>query len=206
MSSAQGGAHGRDDADGLSGADLAVLQDLGQGAPVTAFHDQVGAPVGKHSGVDQRDRVRVPTDPAGGRHLPHETSAVALVVQRSGVDLDSHRAPQRDLLPGVDGGESSLPQRLSQTDTGHRRRHVPRSTGNREGTAHGHMIVAGEHLRKPADARSSTFRSASTAVCAASGRPRRCRTHEGLLPTYVIRQEALMEAHPMDAVRSGVTD
>ena len=101
VSGAQGGAHGRDDADGLSGADLAVLQDLGQGAPVTAFHDQVGAPVGKHSGVDQRDRVRVPADPAGGRHLPHETSAVALVVQRPGVDLDSHWAPQRDLLPGA---------------------------------------------------------------------------------------------------------
>ena len=149
MSGAQGGAHGRDDADGLGGAELAALQDLGQGASVTAFHDQVGAPVGKHSGVDQRDRVRVPADPAGGRHLPHETSAVALVVQRPGVDLDSHWAPQRDLLPGVDGGESSLTQHLSQTDTGYRRRHVPRSTGNREGTAHGHMIVASVHRRKP---------------------------------------------------------
>ena len=84
------------------------------------------APQPVHSPVPGRDR--------SARRLP---------------EPDGHRAPQRDLLPGVDGGESSLTQHLSQTDTGHRRCNVPRSTGNREGTAHGHMIVASVHRRKP---------------------------------------------------------
>ena len=61
---------------------------------VYTFHDQVGTPVGQYSGVDQRDRVRVSADPAGRRHLSHEASTVAFVVQRPGVDLDGHRTPQ----------------------------------------------------------------------------------------------------------------
>lgn len=94
VSGPQGGGDGRDDADGLGGAELAALEDLGQGASVTAFHDQVGTSVGQYPRVDQRDRVRVPTDPAGRRHLPHEASTVAFVVQWPGVDLDGHRTPR----------------------------------------------------------------------------------------------------------------
>ena len=48
-----------------------------------------------------------------------------------------------------DGGDASLPQRFSQTDTGKRRRDVRKGVGNGEGATHGLMIVARVHRRKP---------------------------------------------------------
>ena len=74
--------------------------------------------------------------------------------------------PNETYSPGIDGGESSLTQRLPQTYTGHRRCDVRKSTGNREGTAHGHMIVASAHRRKPAKPRTSSSRGPSPTDCA----------------------------------------